>query len=105
MIGNQCPVKADSAMSYDDDYGYTQEAEYEKSQAAKSSMGDSAHGSMHGSVHGTPNKGKAPPKKSLSLANSKEKDEQIMASIRERLNLVLYRIQTNQTVEFGERFL
>jgi hypothetical protein len=72
MIGNQCPVKADAATSYDDDYGYTQEAEYE---ASSSSAG--------GAKKAFATKAKA----RASLGGAKAKDEALMASIRERLDL------------------
>jgi len=31
LLGNQCPIKADAAIDYSDDYGYTKEAVYENS--------------------------------------------------------------------------
>jgi hypothetical protein len=75
LIGNQCPVKADAAMLYDDDYGFTQEAEYEHS----------------GSGGASPAPAKA--KRASVLVSkggggAKAKDEALMASIREKLNLL-----------------
>jgi len=31
LLGNQCPIKADATINYNDDYGYTKEAMYENS--------------------------------------------------------------------------
>jgi len=78
LIGNQCPIKADSAMSYDEDYGYTQEAEYEKSEAAKTSPVDSSEPSS---------KLKKPAKSKRASMGAKARDEELMISIKARLNL------------------
>jgi hypothetical protein len=40
LIGKQCPLKADKIIDYDDDYGYTDEAEYEVSNVRKSDKED-----------------------------------------------------------------
>jgi hypothetical protein len=38
MLGNQCPLKANAAISYDQDYGFSVEAQYEVSDTTKSSL-------------------------------------------------------------------
>lgn len=68
LLGNQCPIKADSVVSYEEDYGYTSEAEYEGGMPA-------------------PAKNVAKSKTSSNSAGAKKKDDEIMASIRERLHL------------------
>lgn len=40
MIGKQCPLKADKIISYDGDYGFTPEAEYEVVGVAKADVDD-----------------------------------------------------------------
>ena len=68
LLGNQCPVKADAVVSYDDDYGYTTEAEFEGGMPAPSKT--------------------AAKSKSLSFSSStKKKDDVLLASIRERIHL------------------
>lgn len=83
LLGNQCPVKADSAISYHEDYGFTQEAEYEKSEAAKTSPVDGGGSVPSRSKSGTFLTGN----KSKTSSGKKAKDDQIMASIMARLNL------------------
>jgi hypothetical protein len=38
LLGNQCPVKADLTINYNDDYGFPDHAEYEKQSVAKSNL-------------------------------------------------------------------
>jgi len=38
LLGNQCPIKADQTMDYNDDYGFPDHAEYEKQSVAKSNL-------------------------------------------------------------------
>ena len=38
LLGNQCPVKADLSIYYNDDYGFPDQAEYEKQSVAKSNL-------------------------------------------------------------------
>eukprot|EP00934_Nitzschia_sp_Nitz4_P008812 Nitzschia sp. Nitz4//scaffold408_size10072//5258//9466//NITZ4_009084-RA/size10072-processed-gene-0.3-mRNA-1//-1//CDS//3329551145//8802//frame0 len=77
LIGNQCPVKADSVISYDDDYGFTDEAFYEASDSTKAS-GSHDTGSLVSKS-----------KSSTKSSGSKEqKDKELMASIMESLNLI-----------------
>ena len=40
LIGKQCPLKADKLIDYDNDYGYTDEAEYEVSSVRKADTED-----------------------------------------------------------------
>jgi len=40
MLGKACPLRADQAVNYDGDYGFTTEAAYEKTEAVKSSLDD-----------------------------------------------------------------
>jgi len=40
LIGKQCPLKADANPSYDNDYGYTEDAEYEVSTVQKADVDD-----------------------------------------------------------------
>jgi hypothetical protein len=38
LLGNQCPVKADLAVDYSDDYGFPEDAEYRTDSVAKSNL-------------------------------------------------------------------
>ena len=40
LIGKQCPIKADKIIDYDNDYGFTDEAEYEVSEVRKADTDD-----------------------------------------------------------------
>ena len=40
LIGKQCPLKADKIIDYDNDYGWTPEAEYEVSEVRKADTDD-----------------------------------------------------------------
>eukprot|EP00522_Entomoneis_paludosa_P003427 CAMPEP_0172474322 /NCGR_PEP_ID=MMETSP1065-20121228/69300_1 /TAXON_ID=265537 /ORGANISM="Amphiprora paludosa, Strain CCMP125" /LENGTH=2018 /DNA_ID=CAMNT_0013232501 /DNA_START=332 /DNA_END=6388 /DNA_ORIENTATION=+ len=40
LLGKQCPIKADKMIDYDNDYGYTDEAEYEISDVKKADADD-----------------------------------------------------------------
>ena len=76
MLGNQCPLKADSVVDYNDDYGFSPEADYETSEeAAKSEYGG---GSSPTKPKTTPTKSKA------SSKQGKVNDEEIMKGLRER---------------------
>ena len=86
MIGNQCPVKANSTISYDDDYGFTIEAEYEISETKKSNLEDSSS-SVPIRKPPTNNKGSFRAT-GANAAQKKNMDERIMAEIRENLNLL-----------------
>jgi hypothetical protein len=73
LLGNQCPVKADRVLDYSEDYGYTMEAEYESSGSQKSSESKSVAPNQKAEAH--------------DLSKKKVDDEEIMALLRERLNL------------------
>jgi hypothetical protein len=68
LLGNQCPVKADSVLSYEEDYGYPQEAEFECGMPA-------------------PTKFAAKSKRPSFSFGTKKRDDALMASIRERIHL------------------
>ena len=76
MLGNQCPLKADSVVDYSDDYGFSPEADYETSEeAAKSEYSGSA----------SPTKAKTTPTKSKAASKQgKVNDEEIMKTLKER---------------------
>ena len=81
LLGNQCPVKANSVISYDEDYGYPSEAKYEVSEAKKSTLqGD-----------GTPvarPKSNAPSAAKRARKSIKEREsKKTMDTIQESLNL------------------
>ena len=46
MIGKQCPLKADQMPSYDGDYGFTDDAEYEVSEVRKADVEDTGARAM-----------------------------------------------------------
>jgi hypothetical protein len=73
LLGNQCPVKADRVLDYSEDYGYTMEAEYESSGSQKSSATKSVASNQKAEAH--------------DLSKKKVDDEEIMALLREQLNL------------------
>ena len=83
MLGNQCPVKADATISYDEDYGFTQEAEYEKSEATKSKLMDDSN---HSTGASTPSRRKST-LTAMSASSARAKDEQLRTSIREKIGL------------------
>lgn len=46
LIGKQCPIKADKVMDYDEDYGWTEAAEFELSDVRKADVEDSGAKAM-----------------------------------------------------------
>jgi len=38
LLGNQCPIKADQTINYNDDYRFPDHEEYEKQSVAKSNL-------------------------------------------------------------------
>jgi hypothetical protein len=79
MIGNQCPLKADAVTDYSEDYGFTQEAEYEVSDAQRSG----SSGSMTSSRRSTASVNQNPTKSTIT-------DEELMDKLRKLLRLDRY---------------
>jgi hypothetical protein len=77
LLGNQCPLKADYAIDYSGDYGYTSEAKYETSQTHKSTLLDSPSSTSSTMI--------VVKKGSLSAANTSHNE--IIDSIRDRLGI------------------
>lgn len=77
LLGNQCPLKADAVMDYSEDYGFSQEAEYEPS---ASSGGPSRSASMRFSRRGTSTD-------ALKSTKSKASETQVMEELRQSLGL------------------
>lgn len=75
LLGNQCPVKADSVISYEEDYGYTAEAVYESSEGGRSGRSIS------------PSPGKSRTFDRSTRQSSKQKEVELMESIRAELDL------------------
>jgi hypothetical protein len=78
LLGNQCPIKADAAIDYSDDYGYTKEAVYESSDSRSESK------------KGSPRDISKSKEKSSKVTQSSEAE--IMQEHRDRL-----RFDTNET--------
>eukprot|EP00529_Nitzschia_sp_RCC80_P008035 CAMPEP_0113513062 /NCGR_PEP_ID=MMETSP0014_2-20120614/39658_1 /TAXON_ID=2857 /ORGANISM="Nitzschia sp." /LENGTH=1242 /DNA_ID=CAMNT_0000409433 /DNA_START=167 /DNA_END=3895 /DNA_ORIENTATION=+ /assembly_acc=CAM_ASM_000159 len=81
LIGNQCPLKADSVMDYSDDYGYPQEAEYEGVSSAASS--------------GTPSK-RSSTNASAKSSKPKISEAELTDQLRERLRLDAYESEVDK---------
>jgi len=73
LIGNQCPIKADATVKYDDDHGYTQDAIYENS----SDKGEPKKVSLNNT----------PTSKGLPSKVTKISEAEIMQDYRDRLML------------------
>jgi hypothetical protein len=83
LLGNQCPIKADAIIKYDEDYGYTPDAEYEISNVETSNL-DGTRSNPR--VISAMKKSKAKASKIHSLGG-KISEEAMLEDIRERLEL------------------
>lgn len=79
MIGNQCPLKADDATDYSEDYGFTQESEYEISDSQRS-----------GCTGTTTSSRRSIAPLSKTSAKSKVSDNELLEDLRALLRLDLH---------------